>query len=71
MHESDTYQAVLEEGGINAVKRAVLRQGGKRFGPPSEEVKLVLEGIMDLDRLDRMLDRVHDVARWQELLDTP
>lgn len=71
MHESDTYQAVLEEGEINGLKRTLLRQGGKRFGPPPEEVKLFLEGIMDLERLDRMIDRVHDIAGWQELLETP
>jgi hypothetical protein len=71
MHESDTYQAVLEEGGIRYLKRLLLRLGGKRLGPPSEETKLVLEGIQDLNRLERMADRIFDITSWQQLLDTP
>jgi hypothetical protein len=70
MHESDTYQAVLDEGGIKALKRLILRLGEKRFGPPSEETKLALEEIQDLDRLERMCDRVLEVSTWQEVVQT-
>jgi len=30
-----------------------------------------LESLSDLDRMERMADRVIEVSSWQELLDTP
>jgi hypothetical protein len=30
-----------------------------------------LEGITDLERIKRILDRLLDAADWQDLLDTP
>jgi hypothetical protein len=71
MRESSTYQLILEEGAIEEIKKILSRQGRKRFGPPSESIAAALNSVGDLERLERMTERVLDAATWQELLDTP
>ena len=70
MHESDTFLAILDEGQEKHAKKAILLVGEKRLGPADETVKTRLEGITDLDRLDRMLLQAVTAAGWQEILDT-
>jgi hypothetical protein len=53
MHESSTYQYILDEGAVREAKRILMRLGLKRL------------------RLERMTERVNEVAGWQELLETP
>jgi hypothetical protein len=69
MKESDTYQYILEEGAVNELRKLILRQGQRRFGTPSEAVRAAVEGVADLERLERMSDRIHEVSTWQEVLD--
>jgi hypothetical protein len=71
MHESDTYQAILDEGEVRGLHRMLLRQGRKRFGDPDPATQAALTAITDLDRLQRMAERLLDVAAWQDLLQTP
>jgi hypothetical protein len=71
MQESDTYLMILEEGQEKHAKKAVLLVGEKRLGPADESVKARLQGITDLQRLDRMLLRAVTAAAWEEILDTP
>jgi predicted transposase YdaD len=71
MHESDTYQAILDEGRVEGLQRALLRQGRRKFGEPEEASRRALLGITDLDRLDRLSERLLEVATWQDLLQTP
>ena len=71
MHESSAYQLILEEGAINTLHKALLRQGQKRFGPIDEKTTAEVKAIQDLDRLHRLMDAVSTVATWQELLATP
>jgi hypothetical protein len=71
MQESDTYLMILDEGQEKYAKKAVLLVGEERLGPPDESVKLHLEGIKDLDHLDRMLRRAAKAGSWQEILDIP
>jgi hypothetical protein len=71
MHESDTYLAILDEGQEKHAKKAVLLVGGERFGPPDESIKTHLDGISDIERLDRMLRRALKASSWQKILDTP
>jgi hypothetical protein len=71
MEESATYQYILEQGATRAVRKLLLRQGQKRFGPPSEAISAALATITDLERLERMSDRILEIASWQELLNTP
>jgi hypothetical protein len=55
MYDSDTFLAILDEGQEKHAKKAILLVGEKRLGPADESVKTRLEGIMDLEHLDRML----------------
>jgi hypothetical protein len=71
MHPSSTYQYILDEGAIRELKRMLMRLGRKRFGPPSEADGAALELVGDLERLERITERVHEVASWQEFLSTP
>jgi hypothetical protein len=71
MRESDTYQAILDEGreeGLNALRRALLRLGRKRFGEPDEETRQAICAIRDPDRLEELSERLLDVSTWDELL---
>jgi hypothetical protein len=45
MHESDTYQAILDEGGIRELHRTLLRLGRKRFGDPDPATQAALTTI--------------------------
>jgi predicted transposase YdaD len=75
MRESSAYQLILEEGReegrVQGIQRALLYQGRKKFGEPEEATRRTLLGITDLDRLDRLSERLLDVSSWQELLQTP
>jgi len=75
MKESDTYQAILEEGKIEgkmeASREHVLRLGRRKFGPPPPAVQSALEVVSDVERLDRLVDRILDASNWEDLLATP
>ena len=71
MRESDTYQAILDEGRVEGLQRALLHLGRKKFGEPDEAARRALLDITDLDRLDRLSERLLDVSTWQDLLQTP
>jgi predicted transposase YdaD len=71
MKESSTYQAILTEGQALALQKTLLRQGRHQFGPPSEAIQNAITAITDLERLERMTERLLVVSTWQELLETP
>lgn len=76
--ESWTYQDTLDrgeargraEGRAEEARRILLRLGERRFGPPSAAVQATLEDISDLERLERLADRMLEAATWDELLAT-
>jgi hypothetical protein len=68
MRESDTYQAILDEGEVRGLQHTLLRQGRKRFGEPEEAVRQSLLGITDLERLTRLTEGLLELSSWQELL---
>lgn len=70
MEESDTYLAIIDEGREKNAKDTLLKQGSRRFGHASLAEESVLKALTDLERLDRMLDRIFDATSWQDLLDT-
>jgi hypothetical protein len=70
MHESDTYLAILDEGQEKCARKYILIVGEERIGPPDESVKAQVEGVTDLERLDRMFRRAVKAASWQEILET-
>jgi len=71
MHESDTFQAILDEGRMDHAHTVVLRLGQKKFGPAPDDVVTAVTGIEDLERLARLEERILDVSSWQELLQLP
>ncbi len=71
MEESSTYLAILDEGELKHARKMVLRIGEKKFGPANDDVVTAVKGIEDLERLDRLQERILDVSSWQELLQVP
>jgi hypothetical protein len=75
MGEPSTYQGnfeeVRQEGRLEGARRILVRLGTQRLGPPSEAEKNTLSTISDLERLERMLDRLVPPAHWRALLNTP
>jgi hypothetical protein len=71
VEESTTYQYILEQGGVRTARRILLAQGRDLFGPPDEATATRLNGISDLERLERMARRVPQASGWRDLLETP
>jgi predicted transposase YdaD len=83
MRESDTYQAILEEGRAEglvlgraegrtegrteALRNLLLRLGTRRFGPPGEAIVKQLRDIQDSRQLEQLAERLLEVASWAEL----
>jgi predicted transposase YdaD len=84
IEESSVYQGILKKGeavgeakgeakgevkgAVNEARKILLRQGSKRLGPPDEQISGRIAEITEQDRLDVLLDRILDVASWDELL---
>jgi hypothetical protein len=75
MEESSTYQWVIEKGmvkgGLRTFRKTLLDLGTRRFESPTAATLAKLNTIDDLERLDRMTNRLLDAADWDDLLDTP
>jgi hypothetical protein len=71
MKESVTYQAIVEEGVVQARQEALVWVGAKRFGKPSESVLQYIRKTTDPDRLERLVQALMDVGDWDELLRIP
>ena len=56
------------EGAVEEARKTLLRQGRKKLGPPSEAIEARITVLGDLDRLNDLLDRILDVATWDQLL---
>lgn len=72
MKESNTYQAILEEGRqegeLIEAQRMLLRAGRNRLGQPSEVVEAAVLRIGSRERLELLVDRLFGVETWEELL---
>jgi predicted transposase YdaD len=71
MRESSGYQIILDEGRVDGMQAVIRRLGCKRLGSPDESAESTLRAIDDLERLERISDRLYDAADWQDLLATP
>jgi hypothetical protein len=60
-----------DEGSTEEVRKNLLRLGRQRFGAASRAVEATINGISDLERLERMSDRILHASSWTELLETP
>lgn len=70
LEDSITYQWLLRKGRTKGAQGMLLRQGSRRFGPPSELVEATLVAITDEERLGRLSDRIFDATGWDDLLAT-
>jgi Domain of unknown function (DUF4351) len=68
MKESSTYQAILDEGRAEGVRKVLMRLGTRRFGPPDAPTRAAIEAITRPSRLERLSERLLDVSSWEELL---
>lgn len=68
MRESDTYQAILDEGSVTELHRTLLRLGRKRFGEPKPAVRETLLAMQNREHLEELTERLLDVSSWDELL---
>ena len=62
------YQEGHQVGALGHARASLLKQGRKRFGPADETTEARMKAIDDIERIDRMIDRVLEVASWDELL---
>ena len=56
------------EGEVEEARKILLGLGKKRLGQPDEPMLAEIVAISDLDRLNLLLNRLLDVATWDELL---
>jgi predicted transposase YdaD len=70
MHESTTYQAILDEGREDGIRKTLLRQGRLKFGPPDANIETEVQAITDLARLERMSERLLNASTWKDVLAT-
>jgi len=71
MRESDTFLAILDEGREIQARRDIRLLPEEHLGEPDEQTLTHLEGITDIDRLERIIKKVGKVPSWRDLLDTP
>ncbi len=68
MRESDTYQAILEEGGLNEARKLLVRLGTKRLGPLTPADTHTIASISSPEALEALIERVFAVETWEEVL---
>ena len=56
------------EGQLEEARRILLRQGVRRLGIAPSEIEARVRSIASLTVLEALLDRVHDVETWDDLL---
>jgi predicted transposase YdaD len=83
VRESSFYQLAISEGERKGelegqrkgrcaeAIRFLLAIGGKRFGPVPPAIRATIEGMTDLEHLERLTDRLLDASGWDDLLATP
>jgi predicted transposase YdaD len=59
------------EGQTEEARQAVLQLGCKKLGQPDEGVRMKFAAIDDIARLNSLLERILEVASWDELLTSP
>ncbi len=73
MKESSTYQSILEEGrkeaAVEQTKHILRSLGTSAFGTPDSRTTRVIEQLNNLDRLEKILERIRTANSWDELLE--
>jgi hypothetical protein len=72
MKESSAYQLILEEGcaqgEMREATKLLKKLGTRRFGAPDHSILAAIEAITDLEQIELLLERLHEVSSWEELL---
>jgi hypothetical protein len=55
-------------GRAEEARTILIRLGTRKFGTPAEEVEARITAMVDLENLEDLIDRVFEVASWDELL---
>jgi predicted transposase YdaD len=71
MKESSTYQAIVAEGALEEARKLLVRIGTKCLGAPDSATRGILNGIVKVNRLEQLAERVVEVDTWAKLLATP
>ena len=71
MEESTFYQHIMEKGAVKEAQKFVLRLGRAQLGAPSQQIETAVAAIADIDRLERLGERLRLVSSWDELLAAP
>jgi hypothetical protein len=70
LEDSTTYQFILNKGQTKEAQKMLLRFAARRFGSIPANIEAAILAITDLERLERMIDRVNDASGWDDLLAT-
>ena len=68
MHDNPAIAIIMEDGAARHQRKFLLGRGTKKFGVPTAEQAARLNAIEDVERLDRMVDRLPRVQSWDALL---
>ncbi|MFO0823723.1 MAG: hypothetical protein U0792_11500 [Gemmataceae bacterium] len=83
LEDSTTYQLIFgrgeargevlgeARGRVAEAQALVLSLGAKRFGPAPAKFETALRAITDLERVERIANRLLDATDWNDLLATP
>ena len=59
------------DGALLRARKHLRSAAQPRLGAPAESVSASIEKLSDLDRIDRMIDRIEAAASWEDLLAIP
>ena len=68
---TNAYDEMVYEGELRGLRKAILRQGNRKFGPTNDEQQSRLGQIDDDEQLIHILDAIEQAKNWEELLATP
>jgi hypothetical protein len=70
IEESSVYRSIFNKGRVMGAQEILLLLGRARFGEPGEAIRAEIQSLRDHDELNLLIDRLSDVASWNELLST-
>jgi hypothetical protein len=70
MIESVAFDIIMEDGAMRHTRKLIIRWAAPKLGKPTKEQVERMNAILDLERLERILERVQKVKSWDSLLKT-
>jgi hypothetical protein len=71
IEESSYYRHLFNIGRVKGAQEILLRLGQARLGEPGEAIRAEILSLRNHDELNLLIDRLSEVASWDELLSTP